>query len=170
MAQQQLVFRELARDWWERYMLTGAAHYAEESWRRLEREVMPRLGDKHLKKIDAPMILKILRRIEERGTLVTAHKVRSHISQIMRYGIACGFIYSNPARDLTWALKPKKHIPRAALTEPRQIGLLMRDIAAYRSIKRRCSLKLAALTFVRPLFLLHERTVFPALFSEYSDR
>lgn len=146
----QILFRTVAREWWQRYMLRGAAHYAEESWRRLEREVMPKLGDKQLKTIDAPMILSILRRIETRGTMETAHKLKSHISQIMRYGIACGFIYSNPARDLTWALTPKKHTPRAAITDPRQIGQLMASIEGFDAKQRRCALQLLALTFVRP--------------------
>lgn len=146
----QVCFGEIAREWWELYMLQGNTDYAEESWRRLEREVMPRLGGKPLKKIDAPMILTLLRRIEKRGTLVTARKIKSHISQIMRYGIACGHIYTNPARDLGWAMTPHKSKPRAALTDPRQIGQLMRDISAIRSRKRRCSLQLAALAFVRP--------------------
>lgn len=145
-----VVFRAVAREWWERYMLRGNVEYAEESWRRLEREVMPRLADKPLKKITAPMVLTILRRIEKRGTLVVARKVKSHISQIMRYGIACGFVNSDPVRDLGWALTPHKCTPRAAITEPRQIGLLMKAIEGYRSKKRRCSLKLVALTFVRP--------------------
>ncbi len=143
-------FRFVAREWWERYMTRGAAHYAEESWQRLEREVMPALGQKPLPQIDAPMILHILRRIEARGTLVVAHKVKAHISQIMRYGIACGLIFSNPARDLTWALTPPKHTPRAAVTDPRQIGQLMQNIEAFTSPRRRCALQLAALTFVRP--------------------
>lgn len=146
----QILFETVAREWWERFMLRGAAHYAEESWRRLDREVMPELGHRPLAKIDAPMILAILRRIEARGTLETAHKLKSHISQIMRYGIACGLVYSNPARDLTWALTPKNPKPRAAITDPRRIGRLMRDIEAFRPEMRRCALKLAALTFVRP--------------------
>ena len=144
------IFQNVAREWWERFMLQGNAHYAEESWQRLEREVMPKLGGKMLKKIDAPMILAILRPIEQRGTLVTARKIKSHISQIMRYGIACGHIFVNPARDLGWALTPHKCKPRAAITDPKQIGRLMRDIEAFRSKKRRASLKLAALTAVRP--------------------
>ncbi|MGE4312290.1 tyrosine-type recombinase/integrase [Desulfovibrio sp.] len=147
---QTAIFREVARDWWERYMLKGNVDYAEESWRRLEREVMPRLGDKPMKKITAPMILTILRRIEQRGTLVVARKVKSHISQIMRYGIACGLVSRDPARDLGWALTPHKCKPRAAITEPRQIGQLMAAIERYRNRQRRCSLKLAALLFVRP--------------------
>lgn len=145
-----ILFKDVAREWWERYMLRGNKDYADESWRRLEREVMPRLGDKALKKITAPMVLTILRRIEKRGTLVTARKVKSHISQIMRYGIACGHVNGDPARDLGWALTPHKSIPRSAITEPRQIGLLMRDMDGIRSKKRRYSLKLAALTIVRP--------------------
>ena len=40
-----VTFATVARDWWELYMLQGNTDYAEESWRRLEREVMPRLGD-----------------------------------------------------------------------------------------------------------------------------
>lgn len=145
-----IIFQDIAREWWERYMLRGNADYAKESWRRLEREVMPELGRKPLSDIDAPMILSILRRIEKRGTLVVSRKIKSHVSQIMRYGIACGHIYSNPARDLGWALTPHKSTPRAAITDPRQIGLLMRDIQAFRSKQRRCALQLAALTFVRP--------------------
>lgn len=144
------IFRVVAREWWERYMLRGNLEYAEESWRRLEREVMPKLADKPLKKITAPMVLTILRRIEKRGTLVVARKVKSHISQIMRYGIACGLVNSDPSRDLGWALTPHRSIPRSAITEPRQIGGLMKDIEQYRSKKRRYSLKLEALTFVRP--------------------
>ena len=146
----QVFFHVVAREWWEKFMLRGSVPYAEECWRRLEREVMPELGKKPLAKITAPMILTVLRRIEARGITETTHKLKAHISQVFRYAIACGLVYVNPARDLTWALTPRKHKPRAAITEPRQIGLLMRDIEAFRSKQRRCSLKLAALTFVRP--------------------
>jgi hypothetical protein len=147
----QTNFRIIAREWWHKFMAPRSTpKYAAQVWRVLERDALPILGDMPLPGIDPPMILSILRRIEDRGTVVTAHKLKSHISQIMRYGIACGYTYSNPARDLTYALKPRKNVPRAALTEPRQIGMLMRRIAEYKSLKRRCSLKFAALTFVRP--------------------
>jgi integrase len=144
------IFSDVARAWWERFMLQGNRSYAEESWRRLEREVMPKLGNKPLKKIDPPLILSILQQVESQGTLVKARKIKSHISQIMRYGIACGHVFTNPARDLGWALTPHKSRPRSAITDPKQIGMLMRDIEGERSKKRRASLRLAALTVVRP--------------------
>lgn len=111
------LFGELLAEWWERYLLRGSPRYAHECWRRLEREVLPRLGDKPPKKITPPMILRILRRIEARGTLASARKVKSHISQAMRYGIACGLVTSDPTRDLGFALTPHKSRPRAALLE-----------------------------------------------------
>ena len=149
MTQAQAIFRDVARDWWERHMLRGNRQYAEQSWRKLEQEVMPHLGQRPLAKITAPMILTILRRVEARGTIGVAHKIKAHVSQIMRYGIACGMIYSNPARDLAWALTPRKSIPRPALTDPREIGRLMAGIERMRPGVKRSALKLMALTFVR---------------------
>jgi integrase len=130
-------------------MLRGNQEYAHGSWRKLERHVMPDIGNRPLNKIDAPMILAILRRIEARGTIEAAHKTKSHISQIMRYGIACGLVFTNPARDLSWALTPRSFRPMPAITEPRAVGKLMAAIERMRPGVKRCALKLLALTFVR---------------------
>jgi integrase len=115
----------------------------------MEIEALPTLGRVPLAKIDAPMILAILRRMEARGVVEPVHKLKAHISQVLRYGIACGHIYSNPARDLAWALTPKMPKPRPALTNPRDIGRLMAAIERMRPGVKRGALKLLALTFVR---------------------
>lgn len=147
---EKVVFRDVAREWWERKMLQGNRVYAAESWERLEREVMPDLGHRTMKRIPPPVILTLLRRIEARGTIPTARKVKSHVSQIFRYGIACGYCDRDPSRDLGWALTTHKSKPRAALLEPRQIGRLIADIVSFKPLKRRYALQLIALTFVRP--------------------
>lgn len=146
----QILFGVLLRDWWERYLLRGNPEYAREAWRRLEREVLPILGDKPPRKITPPMILAILRKIEARGAPVAARKVKSHISQAMRYGIACGVVVSDPTRDLTYALTPHHSRPRAAILDHAAIGRLMASIERFRPRRRALALKLAALTFVRP--------------------
>ena len=46
----QILFQDLAREWWEMFMLQGNIDYAHESWRQLERVVMPVLGNKPIKK------------------------------------------------------------------------------------------------------------------------
>lgn len=128
---------------------SGGRHPGEE-WRRLEREVFPSIGGMPLAKIDAPAILAILRRIEQRGTVETAHKIKSFISQIMRYGIACGLIYHNPERDLGGAIPPRRKKALAAIIDPKPAGALMRAIDGYERPVVRCALLLAALTVVRP--------------------
>lgn len=145
----KIIFANLLREWWERYLSQGNEKYARHSWRRLEVEVLPELGDKNPKKITPPMILKILRRVESRGTPVAARKLKCHISQAMRYGIACGYVISDPTRDLGLALLPVRENPHPTLVDPADIGKLMLKIDAYRYRQRRLALKLAVLTFVR---------------------
>lgn len=147
----ETTFKEVAHEWWKKFMVPNGGRYPDEVWRRLEREVFPFIGGMSLPEIDAPTILGILRRIEGRGNIETAHKIKSYISQTMRYGIATGLTYHDPARDLTRAIAPKRKKPMAAILDPRRVGNLMRAIYAYEgSGVVRCALKLAALTFVRP--------------------
>lgn len=144
------VFRDLCKEWWDRYLSKGNYAYALDCWKNLERSVFPVIGDKPVTAIKSPTILKILRKIEANGNPVKARKLKSHISQTFRYGIALGLLYENPARDLTWALSPHKSAPRPAILEPKQIGKLMQAVEQLPRAKRRLSLKFLALTFVRP--------------------
>lgn len=116
----------------------------------MERDALPVIGDKQLPDITPPLVLSVLRRVEERGAIATAHKLQSHISKILKYGIACGLTYSNPARDLDGAIAPKRSTPRAAIIEPGPVGRLMRAIDNHPRKMICCALRLAALTFVRP--------------------
>lgn len=145
---QAMFFGDLMREWWTEGLSLGNARYADESWRRLEREVLPYLADKEPKKITAQMVRKIIQRIEKNGTPAVARKIKSHISQVFKYGIDSGRLFKNPARDVS--LKPYKHKPRRAIVDPKMIGSLMRDIVYFRSSKRRHALKLMSLLFVRP--------------------
>lgn len=144
------LFEAVALAWWEKFMKPNGGKYPGEVKRRLERELFPHLGHMPLTEIDAPIILQILRRVEARGTVETAHKIKSFISQIMRYGIACGLILHDPARDLSGAIAPRKKKHRPAIIDPKGAGALMRAIDGYPRAVVRCALKLAALTFLRP--------------------
>jgi integrase len=145
------LFRDAAKEWWELHGKgTMTDRYAVEVWGRIERDVLPFLGDVPLTEIDAPAVLEVLRRVESRGTLETVKKIRSHISRIMRYGIACGRIFHDPARDLSDALRTKKTTSMPSIKEPKEVGKLMVTIKGYTKISTRCALLLGAYTFVRP--------------------
>lgn len=101
--------------------------------------------------ITAPELLAVLRKIETRGTLETAHRVHQTCSRVFRYGVATGRGERDPAADLRGALPPVKETHHASITDPKRIGDLLRAIDGYDgSPITRAGLQLAALLFVRP--------------------
>ena len=123
---------------------------------RLERDVFPHLSKRPIAQIKAPELLGVLRRLESRGILHTAHNIRGICGQIFRYAVATGRAERDPSADLRGALAPVKTINRAAITEPVKVGELLRAIDCYRgSFVVQSALKFAPLTFVRPGELRH---------------
>jgi integrase len=99
--------------------------------RKLEVEIFPALGDRPIGQITAPALLTVLRRIEARGAIETAHRVMQSCGQVFRYAIATGRAERNPAADLRGALSPVVVKHRASITDSRKVGQLLRDITAY---------------------------------------
>jgi len=143
-------FKAVAKDWFDRFTPTTSPRYAAEVWSRLEREVFPFIGNMPLTDIDAPTVLSVLRRTEDRGVIITTHKIKSHISQIYKYAIACGLAYADPSRDLSPALQSRKSKPMPSIIEPKEVGKLLLAINGYTGPVVRSALLLGALTFVRP--------------------
>jgi integrase len=101
--------------------------------------------------VTAPELLAVLRRIEERGALDTAHRALQNCSQVFRYAIATGRAEHDTAADLRGALSPVKSTSLAGIKEPKAIGALLRDIDAYTgNTVVRAALRLAPYVFVRP--------------------
>lgn len=118
---------------------------------RLTNYVYPWLGDEPVSKITAVDLLAALRRIEEKGALETAHKVRQYCGQVFRYAIATGRATRDVSQDLKGALTPVNTQHYASITEPRKIGELLRAIDGYKGQPvTRYALRLAPLVFLRP--------------------
>ena len=92
----------------------------------------------------------MLRRIESRGALETAHRVRTICGQIFRYAFATGRAERDPAADLKGALPPYKKGHLAAITDPKEVALLRAIDGFQGSFVVKCALQLAPLFFVRP--------------------
>ncbi len=149
-------FEIIAREWHERYAPTWKSGHAERVLKRLDRDVFPYLGSRPIKEIKAPELLTVLRRIESRGALETAHRARTICGQILRYAVATGRAERDPSADLKGALPPVKTINRAAIIEPKKVGELLRAIDGYQGgFVVQCALKFAPLVFVRPGELRH---------------
>lgn len=118
---------------------------------RMENDAFPWLGNRPLTEIDAPEILAVLKRVDSRGARYTAHRLRSEISRVFRYGIKQGLCKTDPARDLIGALPQPVEKHFAAITDPKEAGELLRAISGFSgTFTVLCALKLAPMLFVRP--------------------
>jgi integrase len=118
--------------------------------RWLLRVLKDQIGSRPIGEIEPPELLDTLRNTEARGHHETVSRLRSAASQIFRYGIATGRCKRDPAADLRGALTSPVEKHRAAITDPAEVGALMRAIDAYPRRTTRLALRLLALTFVRP--------------------
>ena len=144
-------FEVIAREWHGKFSQSWAPSHANKIIRRLELYVFPWLGNSAIKSITAPELLTVLRRIEAKGTLETAHRTQQNCGQVFRYAVATGRAERDPSADLRGALPPASSKHMATITDPKEIGGLLRSIDTYKgSIVTRCALQLAPLTFVRP--------------------
>lgn len=144
-------FEAIAQEWLETQRAKLAAStFAKAEWMLVD-NVFPWMGALPITQIEAPEVLATLRRIESRGAIETAHRVRERIGQIFRYAIATGRAKHNPVGDLRGALAPIVRTSRAAITDPSKVGDLLRAIDGYTGqFVTRCALRLAPLLFVRP--------------------
>lgn len=144
-------FEVVAREWHGKFVKTWSAVHANTIKDRLEKEVFPCIGSRPIGEIKAPELLAVLRRMESRGALDTAHRVRNHCSQVFRYAIATGRAERDPAADLRGALPPVKNNHFAAPTDPKDVAPLLRAMDDYEgSFVVKCAMRLAPLVFVRP--------------------
>lgn len=154
----QSSFESVAREWYGKHLSTWSAKHADTVIRRLDANVFPWLGGRPISEISASEILKVLRRIEQRGALETAHRVLGIFGQVFRYAVASGRAERDPSRDLRDALPPVQTKHLAAVTEPAKLGDILRTLDSYDgTFVVRCALQLAPLFFVRPGELRHAR-------------
>jgi integrase len=144
-------FEAIVREWFTKRSPNWAESYATKIIRRFELYLFPWLGSRPISEITPPELLSVLRRIESRGILETAHRVKQTCGQVFRYAIATGRAERDPSADLRGALAPVKRGRMATITEPTKIGELLRAIDGYEGTPTaKCALCLAPLVFVRP--------------------
>jgi integrase len=151
VAETENSFEVVAREWHSKFSGTWSPSHAETTLRRIQSDVFPVIGARPIGEIKAPELLAMLRRIESRGALETAHRIRTICGQVFRYAVATGRAERDPAADLKGALPPYKKSHLAAITEPKEVAPLLRAIDDYKgSFVVKCALQLSPLVFVRP--------------------
>jgi integrase len=144
-------FEVVAREWHSKFSGTWSAGHADTIKNRLGKEVFPYIGASPIAEITPPELLTVLSRMESRGALGMAHRVRNYCSQIFRFAVATCKAERDIAGDLRGALPPVKFGHMAAPTDPKDVAPLLRSIDEYNGFfVVKCALRLAPLVFVRP--------------------
>jgi integrase len=144
-------FQLVALEWYAKFSTKWVASHGDRTLRRLEKNVFPWIGNRPVCEIKAPELLTVLRRIENRGAIETAHRIHQICGQVFRYAIATGKAERDVSSDLRGALPPTRKRHHATIVEPKKIAELLKAIQSYEGyFVTKCALQLAPLFFVRP--------------------
>lgn len=152
LAEAANTFEVVARDWLEKTSANRAEVTQGKVRTWLEKDVFPHIGQMPMRNIGPRDVLeKVVRRMEARGALDTAHRIKQLCGQVFRYAVVTGSAERDVTADLKDALKAKTKEHHAALTEPKDVGKLLRAIYDYSGHPTTvAALKLAPMVFVRP--------------------
>jgi integrase len=117
----------------------------------LERFVFPVIGKMPVRSLKPPDFLDVLRKMEAQGHLYTAKRANIACSLAMRFAVATGQAEIDPLPSLRGSMKAYKGKHLAAMTDPKDVGRLLRAIWGYHgTFVVACALKIAPYVFVRP--------------------
>jgi len=109
------------------------------------------LGNRPITEIKPADLLESLQKIESKGHLETARRMRSFAGRVFRYGVATSRATADPSNLLRGALVAPKVTHHSAILEPKAVGELLRAIDGYQGQPLTCiALKLTPHVFVRP--------------------
>jgi integrase len=149
-------FEVVAREWHGLKKDEWSDSHASKLLQRFEKNIFPWLGTRPVDEIEPPEVLEVLRRMESRGALETAKKMKYACGQVFRYAVASGRASRDQTADLKDALKTPLTKNMAALTAPKEVAQLLRASDDYcGTFVVKCALRLAPLFFCRPGELRH---------------
>lgn len=118
---------------------------------RSDKYLQPTLGKLPMDAITIAQLRSIILKIQQAGCIETAHRVRALAERIFQFAIATGRAERNIAADLRGTLQVVETTHFAALTDPKDVGRLLRSIDCYEGQPAvQYALRLAPHVFVRP--------------------
>lgn len=150
LAEKANTFEQVAREWYETQTIDKSPGNRRRKIFMLERFCFPVFGDKVMDQVEIADILSVIKPMEQKDKIDMAHRALQYINMVYRYALAVGRAKHNIAADIRGALRPKRPVHRAAITDKDEIGRLLLDIDSFNGYyQTKCGLQLMALFFVR---------------------
>ncbi|MEM1428147.1 MAG: integrase arm-type DNA-binding domain-containing protein [Pseudomonadota bacterium] len=127
----RMTFKEVADEYYENLVDRGLADATLRKKRWHLEDLAKPLHSRPIDQITAAELLHLLKPIERSGRRETAKKLRSTISAVFRLAIVTMRAPADPSAALKDALLPPKVTGRAAITDEKEFGQLLRRLDEY---------------------------------------
>ena len=152
--EQNTTFEAVARDWFSKKRNAWTPGHQKKILSRLENQLFPFLGAKLFSSLEPGDFLAAIQKAESRGAIETAHRLAQLCGQVSRYARIVGLTRYDVAAGLTEALTPVQTNHYATITDPAEVGHLLRAIDEYAGEPSICfALKVLPFVFVRSVEL-----------------
>lgn len=149
-AKQAETFQSVAQRWFDNSKDGWDESHSGRMWARVQRDAFPEIGALPIDAIKPPTLLAMLRKVEARGAIEVAKRLKQSVSSVFRFAIAEGLIEHNPAAEIGAALKPTPRVRHMATIKPSEAHELVRKVMGYQGEPlTRLALLVTLHTFVR---------------------
>ena len=143
-------FEAIMTEWLRVRMKDKSSGYMKSVHLRLKKYILPALGNIPIDRITTGDVLRMCRRIENLGFIETAQRVKVLAGQVLRFGIAEGWIENDPTVALSGALQTPPRRNMATVTDADQIAAIYRAMLGYPFPVMRAALLFSIYTAARP--------------------
>ncbi|MBV9841108.1 MAG: integrase arm-type DNA-binding domain-containing protein [Sphingomonadaceae bacterium] len=152
IANTENTFEQVARRWHAYQLDHWSKAHAETVIESMERDLFGPIGNIPVTEVDPPLVLSVLRPVERRGAVETAHRLRQRMSAVFVRAISEGICRDDPAATVAGALKPisKKSKQPAIMDLPELRDLLRKVEGSKAEPITKLASRMIALTAVRP--------------------
>lgn len=143
------LFENIAQEWHSSNKASWTKRHGNYILRRLEADIFPPLSNRPINEITSQDLLQVLRKVEARGAIDIAKRLRQTCGQIFRYAIATGRAERDISHDLKDALKARKKTNYSRL-DAKELPEFMHRLESYDGeLQTKIATKLLIYTFVR---------------------
>lgn len=147
----ETTFQDLALEWYAYNSPRWAESTAYKANLYLQNDIFPVIGQRPITNIRRTDLVDLVRKVEARGTLNAAGKIRQWLNQVFRYGLAKGVVETNPATDLDVIAAhspPAKHHPFVPFEQLPELLASLEETKCH--MMTRHAVRLLLLTGARP--------------------
>lgn len=152
-----ITFQEITLEWQEFKRPRWSVNYAEDMLEAFNLHIFPAIGALPVVDIEPVVMLSALRKIESRGSVARAAKIRRWCSEVFRYAIATGRAKFNPAGELKSAMITPQSAHYPSLKAEELPAFLAAVDAFTGSFLAKLGLKILMLTGLRTKELRHSK-------------